>query len=64
MSKRNLSRRQSWRIEKIQSERMVRAQRREERVMEELEDSGLGPEQEGLVIAHFGVQVEVEPRFR
>lgn len=60
MSKRNLSRRQSWRIDKIQSERMVRAQRREERVMEELEDSGLGPEQEGLVIAHFGVQVEVE----
>lgn len=60
MSKRKLSRRQSWRIEKIQAERTARSQRREERVLEELDEGGLGPEQQGLVIAHFGVQVEVE----
>lgn len=60
MAKRHLTRRQSWRIEKIQEERASRAARRENRAMEQLEGSDLGPEQEGLVIAHFGVQVEVE----
>src|SRR5690606_34320540 len=60
MSKRQLSRRQSWRIAKIQEERAARAARREERMREELEGGDLGPEQHGLVIAHFGVQVDVE----
>ncbi|MCF7201135.1 small ribosomal subunit biogenesis GTPase RsgA [Pseudomonas oligotrophica] len=60
MAKRQLSRRQSWRIEKIQEERAARAARRESRALEELEGGDLGPEQHGLVIAHFGVQVEVE----
>ncbi|MCL7461118.1 small ribosomal subunit biogenesis GTPase RsgA [Pseudomonas sp. NW5] len=60
MAKRQLSRRQSWRIEKIQDERAARAARREHRALEELEGGDLGPEQQGLVIAHFGVQVEVE----
>ncbi|MBA1273517.1 small ribosomal subunit biogenesis GTPase RsgA [Stutzerimonas azotifigens] len=60
MAKRHLSRRQSWRIEKIQEERASRAARRESKALEELEGGDLGPEQTGLVIAHFGVQVEVE----
>ncbi|MCY1270330.1 Small ribosomal subunit biogenesis GTPase RsgA [compost metagenome] len=60
MAKRQLTRRQSWRIEKIQEERAARAAKRETRVLEELEGGDLGPEQTGLVIAHFGVQVEVE----
>lgn len=60
MSKRQLNRRQNWRIEKIQAERIARAQRREERAQEELEQGSLGHEQQGLVIAHFGVQIEVE----
>jgi ribosome biogenesis GTPase len=60
MAKRHLSRRQSWRIEKIQEERAARAARRESRLVDELEGGDLGPEQPGLVIAHFGVQVEVE----
>jgi len=60
MAKRQLNRRQSWRIEKIQEERATRAARRESRALEELEGGDLGPEQTGLVIAHFGVQVEVE----
>ncbi len=60
MAKRQLSRRQSWRIEKIQEERAARAAKRESRAVEELEGGDLGPEQHGLVIAHFGVQVEVE----
>ena len=60
MAKRQLTRRQSWRIEKVQEERAARAARRESRALEELEGGDLGPEQTGLVIAHFGVQVEVE----
>lgn len=60
MAKRQLNRRQSWRIEKVQEERAARAAKRESRALHELEGGDLGPEQTGLVIAHFGVQVEVE----
>lgn len=60
MAKRQLNRRQNWRISKIQEERAARTARRESRTLEELEAGDLGPEQKGLIIAHFGVQVEVE----
>ena len=60
MAKRQLNRRQNWRIEKIQDERAARAAKRESHTLETLEGGELGPEQLGLVIAHFGVQVEVE----
>jgi ribosome biogenesis GTPase len=60
MAKRQLNRRQNWRIEKIQGERASRAAKRESLTLETLEGGDLGPEQTGLVIAHFGVQVEVE----
>lgn len=60
MAKRQLNRRQAWRIEKIQNERAARAAKRESQNLEALEGGDLGPEQNGLVIAHFGVQVEVE----
>ncbi len=60
MAKRKLSRQQRWRVEKIQRERAERAQRREQRMEQQLQEGELGPEQTGLVIAHFGQQVEVE----
>ncbi len=60
MAKRHLTRRQNWRIQKIQDERTVRAGRRADLAEESLVGGDLGPEQEGLVIAHFGVQVDVE----
>lgn len=60
MAKRQLSRRQNWRIGKIQEERAARAAKREEKLVAELEGSELGNEEFGLVIAHFGVQVEIE----
>jgi ribosome biogenesis GTPase len=60
MAKRQLSRRQQWRIEKIQEERASRSAKRESRAVEELQGGDLGPEQPGQVIAHFGVTVEVE----
>lgn len=59
MAKRKLNRRQQWRIEKIQSERRERAQRKAEQAHPLAEH--LGEEQWGTVVAHFGGQVLVEP---
>lgn len=59
MSKRKLTRRQKWRIEKIQQERLARAARREagpDTDMPEVE----GEEIPGTVVTHFGQQVIVE----
>lgn len=60
MSKRKLTRRQQWRIEKIQEERSARATRRDQLADEQLNDTELGPEQQGLIITHYGTQVVVE----
>lgn len=58
MSKRKLNRRQASRIEKNQHEWIARACKGDAPV----EDGAfLEEEQEGLVVAHFGSQVEVEP---
>jgi len=62
MPKRQLSRRQAWRIKKVQDERAQRAARRDSRADSELFEGDLGPEQEGLVIAHYGAQLAIEPR--
>jgi ribosome biogenesis GTPase len=61
MGKRKVSRRQAWRIDRIQSERAARATRQDALVEAQLEGGELGPEQEGLIVAHFGRQVELEP---
>ena len=58
MSKRKLTRQQNWRIQKIQDEKAARLDRKTKRV--ETEGEELGPEQEGLVVAHFGTLVEVQ----
>ena len=60
MGKRKLTRQQTWRVEKIQEERARRAARREAGVEQALEGGELGPEREGLIVAHYGTQVEVE----
>lgn len=60
MAKRRLSRQQKWRIEKIQQEKSERAKRRSGKAEASLDDNQLGPEQRGLVIAHYGTQVEIE----
>lgn len=60
MSKRKLTRRQAWRIEKIQQERAERASRKDTKIDQQLEGGELGPEQNGLIISHFGKQVDVE----
>ena len=60
MTKRKLTRRQQWRIEKIQEERSARANKRDQQADEALSESDLGPEQHGLIITHYGTQVVVE----
>lgn len=60
MSKRKLTRRQAWRVKKIQDERIERASKRSDRVDQQLNEGELGEEQQGLVIAHYGTQVDVE----
>ncbi len=60
MSKRKLTRRQAWRVKKIQQDRADRAKKREQNVDQQLQEGELGDEQEGLVIAHFGTQVDIE----
>ena len=60
MSKRKLSRQQAWRVEKIQAERAKRAAQRDDAAEQALAGGELGPEQEGLVVAHYGTQVAVE----
>jgi ribosome biogenesis GTPase / thiamine phosphate phosphatase len=67
MSKRNLNRRQQWRIDKIQEERLARAAKRAAREGPVDEDD-LDAEQQGLVVTHYGQQVvvanEAGARFR
>jgi len=60
MSKRKLTRRQAWRVEKIHKERTDRASKKDSQIIEQLDASELGVEQHGLIISHFGKQVDVE----
>lgn len=62
MSKRNLTRRQTWRIEKVQQEKTARAQKKEVAFSEQLKAGELGEETQGRLTAHFGSQAEVELR--
>lgn len=60
MSKRKLTKQQLWRIEKIQDERTKRVNKRSSKAEAALQSSDLGPEISGLILSHFGTQVEVE----
>lgn len=60
MSKRKLTRRQAWRIQKIQQERTERAHKRADRQQQQISEGELGEEQNGLIVAHYGSQVDVE----
>ncbi len=60
MTKRKLTRRQAWRAEKIQAERLARSEKKVSDIEDNLEGSGLGPEQPGRVITRYGAQVDIE----
>ncbi len=57
MKKKHLNRRQLWRIQKIQDDYAARAERKHE--PSESQDD-LGAEEKGLVISHFGQQLDIE----
>ncbi|MFP5429591.1 MAG: small ribosomal subunit biogenesis GTPase RsgA [Gammaproteobacteria bacterium] len=60
MSKRKLTRQQSHRIQRIQDERIARAGKREAAATALLESGELAAEEEGLVMAHYGTQLDIE----
>lgn len=60
MSRRKINKQQSWRIKKIQEERAKRMKKRAEKDLSSLNSGQLGPEEEGLVITHYGSQIDVE----
>jgi ribosome biogenesis GTPase len=60
VSKRKLTRRQTWRAEKIQAERLARSDKKISEIESNLEGSELGPEQPGRVITRYGAQVDIE----
>jgi ribosome biogenesis GTPase / thiamine phosphate phosphatase len=64
MAKRKLSKQQAWRVARIQDEKAQRAEQKEARIAEALQAGELGDETRGLIIAHFGSQVEVEDNER
>jgi len=63
MAKRKLTRRQTWRVQKIQKERLKRAQSQTDKLNEIIDNRHLGPEQTGRVVAHYGANLEVEDQF-
>lgn len=60
MSKRNLTRHQAWRINKVQQEKAARANKKEQALTEQLKAGELGEPIAGRLTAHFGIQAEVE----
>jgi ribosome biogenesis GTPase len=62
MGKRKLTRRQAWRIKKIQQDRLARAEKKRGSLIGDLSPDELGPEQDGVIIAHFGATLDVEDR--
>ncbi len=60
MSKRKLSKQQQFRIDRIQQERLARAQKKDRVIEEKINQGALSEAQAGLVIAHFGATIDVE----
>jgi len=60
MSKRKLNRRQTWRAEKIQQERQLRAGKKERNLSRQLQSGELSSEQTGLVICRYSKHFEIE----
>ena len=59
MAKRHLTRRQQWRINKIQEDRQKRAERKAVDPNESFDGAALGQEQEGTVITRYGAEADV-----
>ncbi len=59
MAKRKLNRRQAWRVQKIQEERLARSERKRQSAAPP-SGSELGPEERGRITACYGVEYDVE----
>jgi ribosome biogenesis GTPase len=59
MSGKKTARKQSWKRNKVESERDVRQQRSSQRADDLVNSSELGPEQTGRVVAHYGTNFDV-----
>lgn len=59
MAKRKLNRRQKWRIQKIQEERLARAKRKTQTIESE-QNQPLAPETSGRVVSNYGMEFDVE----
>jgi ribosome biogenesis GTPase len=60
MKKKQLNRRQLWRIQKMQNAYADRAAKKEARIEETLGTTELGEKQKGIVISNFGQQLDIE----
>jgi len=60
MSKRKLNRRQEWRAEKIQHERLLRSHKKERDLSRQVQSGELSSEQHGLIICRYSKHFEVE----
>ncbi len=61
MAKRNLNRRQQWRIQKIQQERLARAKKKQGHLADSLNNLE-AIQYHALVISHFGTTLDIEDR--
>lgn len=59
MAKRKLSRRQQWRIQKIQDERLARVKNKQKKLSEEFDHLG-DTLFHGIVVSHFGATLDIE----
>jgi len=60
MSKRKLTRRQSWQVQKVQKERLLRAQNQSNKAEQQLKTTALGEEKAGRIVAHYGANLDIE----
>jgi len=60
MSKRKLNRRQEWRAQKIQQDRLARSQKQQRDLSRQMQSGELSSEQTGLVICRYSKHFEVE----
>ena len=60
MKKKQLNRRQLWRIQKMQDVYAKRAAKKQAKIEESLNTAALGEERKGIVISNFGQQLDIE----
>lgn len=61
MAKRRLTKQQQWRIQKVQDERSKRTSRNSNLTQQAMISGELGGDEQGLIISHFGQQMDVQP---